>query len=186
MSKKDKKPKKPKAPIVEDSYLWQHVIQDIEPLHQPYSSAKIPAQEPSSSVEVNAKEPLLTHDIPPKQAPSYEIQTGDSRDVNRAMAKQIKAGKYPIDMKLDLHGKTQVQAHQLLEKTVLQAYHAGMRCILVITGKGKFSQAGGVLRKQLSHWLNEQAICPYVLMVQEASPSDGGSGAFYVMIKRKR
>jgi len=63
---------------------------------------------------------------------------------------------------------------------------AGRRCILVITGKGSGSGGSGVLRAQVPHWLNEGGNRELVLAFDYARPRDGGQGALYVLLKRKR
>ncbi len=129
----------------------------------------------------------LSQGVSPKiRSPQREVIVGDSGNVNQSMAKQIKVGKYPVDIRLDLHGKTQIEAHQALVLMIEQAYHLEKRCVLVITGKGRLSEGGGVLRKQLPFWLNQRNLQPYVLMVNEARPCDGGSGAFYVILRKKQ
>lgn len=190
--KKDKKQTepKPKKPIVEDGYLWELVTKEIEPLEARVTTAETyNFGDNESAIPTPSQTHFSPAPLPPTSTlmkPSYELSAGDAREVNRAMAKQIKSGKYPVDVKIDLHGMTQIEAHESLIHAVEKAFHAGKRCLLVITGKGKFTQGGGVLRKQLPHWLNQANLRPYILMINEATPQDGGSGAFYVMIRRKR
>ena len=62
----------------------------------------------------------------------------------------------------------------------------GLRCVLVITGRGTTKAAGGVLRAQVPRWLNEPGNRARILAFDYAQPKDGGLGALYVMIRRKR
>ncbi|MGB2252104.1 MAG: Smr/MutS family protein, partial [Candidatus Puniceispirillaceae bacterium] len=57
----------------------------------------------------------------------------------------------------------------------------GCRCVLVITGKG-----AGILRGHVPDWLKRQPLSPHILAMAEARPHDGGSGALYVLLRRKR
>ena len=86
-----------------------------------------------------------------------------------------------------MHGMTQVEAHRALDSFVDGAYQAAKRCVLVITGKGlKPDGAVGVIRAAVPRWLNEQPNRSRVLAFTHATPKDGGEGALYVMLKRKR
>jgi DNA-nicking Smr family endonuclease len=88
---------------------------------------------------------------------------------------------------LDLHGLTQAAAHKKLRETVVRAYARNLRCILVITGKGRGQDGGiGVLKKQVPLWLQESDLRPIVLKVEPAQPAHGGAGALYVLLRRTR
>ena len=88
---------------------------------------------------------------------------------------------------MDLHGMTQDQAHRALNAFIDASSHAGRRCVLVITGKGGRGDGSvGVLREQVPRWLNQAPLRPLVLAFSYATPKDGGEGALYVLLKRKR
>ena len=67
---------------------------------------------------------------------------------------------------------------------ISRAEAAGKRCVLVITGKGLAS--GGVLRDQVPRWLNLPPNRGRVLAFDYARQQDGGAGALYVLLKRRR
>ena len=87
---------------------------------------------------------------------------------------------------MDLHGMTQDQAHRALNAFIDASSHAGRRCVLVITGKGSMKDGGGVIRRELPSWLNAPGNRARVLGFAGAQPTDGGGGAFYVLLKRRR
>ncbi|NNE82945.1 MAG: hypothetical protein HKN28_03145, partial [Alphaproteobacteria bacterium] len=58
--------------------------------------------------------------------------------------------------------------------------------VLVITGKGSVREGGGILRRRLPDWLNQSICRPHVLAFATARPEHGGSGAFYVLLRRRR
>ncbi len=89
-----------------------------------------------------------------------------------------------IDRRLDLHGMTQANAHAALDRFVRGAWRDGARLLLIITGKG--SGGEGVLRKSLPQWLHAGEHAPRVLRMESAQPKHGGSGAFYVLLRRQR
>ena len=51
----------------------------------------------------------------------------------------------------------------------------------MITGKG-----AGVLKGHVPGWLKNPPLSGLVLALAEARPADGGSGAFYVLLRRRR
>ena len=66
------------------------------------------------------------------------------------------------------------------------------RCVLIITGKGlrddnkPWYETTGVINQALIGWLNNPEIRPFILSVAQAKQSDGGSGAYYILLKRQR
>lgn len=102
-------------------------------------------------------------------------------------------GKLVPEARIDLHGMTLSEAHPELIRFVLNAQSAGLRLVLVITGKGKrgqdigpIPQRMGVLRHQVPQWLRMPPLGPNVLQISEAHLKHGGSGAYYVYLRRGR
>jgi DNA-nicking Smr family endonuclease len=101
-------------------------------------------------------------------------------------------GKLQPEARIDLHGMTLAEAHPELIHFVLNAQAQGMRLVLVITGKGKRRDDGGpipqrvgALRHQVPNWLHLPPLGPAVLQVTEAHHRHGGSGAYYVYLRRR-
>jgi DNA-nicking Smr family endonuclease len=113
-------------------------------------------------------------------APSVPVQKGAYAGIDRNTADRFRKGKYPLDASLDLHGMSREQAHMALSQFVYAHHELGARCLLVITGKGT------VLRELLPNWLDEPRLRPFVLALDEAKQQHGGSGAYYVLLRRKR
>lgn len=81
------------------------------------------------------------------------------------------------------------QAHPALTRFVLASFATGRRLVLVITGKGKGADAAwdtqkGVLRRQVPDWLAGPPLGNVVQEILPAHRSHGGSGAFYVILRR--
>jgi DNA-nicking Smr family endonuclease len=82
---------------------------------------------------------------------------------------------------------TQKNAHVAINNFIEVSYLAGKRCVLIITGKGlKIGGGVGVLRLAVPRWLNEKPNRSRVLAFSYATPKDGGEGALYIMLKKKR
>lgn len=84
---------------------------------------------------------------------------------------------------------TQIEAHRVLLQFIAAAAHDGARLVLVITGKGKPDSPAartGVLRSRFLDWIEEHPLKNDIARVAPAHQKDGGAGAFYVFLKRKR
>ena len=83
-----------------------------------------------------------------------------------------------------MHGLTGAQARVQLREFVVEASDRGLGCVRVIHGKGLRSGPGGpVLKTLVQRWLVRW---DEVLGFVSARARDGGSGAIYVLIRRRR
>jgi DNA-nicking Smr family endonuclease len=103
----------------------------------------------------------------------------------------LKRGRYAIEGRIDLHGMTQDRAHAALLGFVERSARQGLRCVLVITGKGlrRLDDEGsggeiGILRNAAPRWLNEAPNRARILAFTAAQPRHGGGGALYVLLRR--
>jgi DNA-nicking Smr family endonuclease len=126
--------------------------------------------------------------VPPPAAPAKppELATGRIAGVDKRLAERLKRGQLTIDGVLDLHGLTQEEAHRQLDGFLGHAANSGRRCVLIITGKGVWRSDSGILREMVPRWLNEAPNRARVLAIATAQPRHGGSGALYVLLKRRR
>lgn len=164
----------------DDEALWQQVVADLVPLKGRNDSL---IKKGEDKVIINSPPPALF----PMLATQNQVkllEIGDVSRVDGSVAKKLQSGSYPIDATLDLHGKTQDEAFAAIQYYMGNAYNAGKRCILVVTGKGV--QGKGVLRQQLHKWLSAPGIAEYILAITQAKPEHGGGGAFYVLLRRQR
>jgi DNA-nicking Smr family endonuclease len=106
--------------------------------------------------------------------------------LDRRSAERLRRGQTPVEDRIDLHGLTQEEAHRRLNVFLAAAARGGRRCVLIITGTGVWREGGGVLRDAVPRWLNESPLRPLVLAFAQAQPRHGGSGALYVLLKRRR
>jgi DNA-nicking Smr family endonuclease len=115
----------------------------------------------------------------PKSAPSVE-------PLDRKLKRRLARGTVEIDARLDLHGKTQAQAHSALLRFLHRAQGDGARFVLVITGKGMRDDGGerGVLKRQVPLWLKLPEFRACVVGFEDAHTGHGGEGALYVRIRK--
>lgn len=132
--------------------------------------------------------PSATAPPAPPSAPSKlpELGPGEGADVDSRTMARLRRGRLRPEARIDLHGMTQVEAHGELAAFIARAQNDGRRCVLVVTGKGRVSEGGGVLRHGVPQWLNTPALRPRIMGFCAAQPRDGGAGALYVLIRRAR
>jgi DNA-nicking Smr family endonuclease len=171
-------------PSRDDRALWRRTMRDVTPL-APGRPARPPEETDDPRVE-----PARSHRLVPapvKRAASLPpLAPGDSPGVDRSTAEKFRRGQLAVQARLDLHGMTQEQAHRTLVGFIRRGHEDGLRTVLVITGKGGFGDARGVLRDAVPRWLNESDLRPRVLSCAWAQPKHGGAGALYVLLRRLR
>ena len=114
------------------------------------------------------------------------MEAGRAADLDRRTMDKLRKGRLRPQGRLDLHGLTADRALNALNGFLADAQYNGKRCVLVITGKGSMKEGGGVIRRELPAWLNAPGNRARVLGFAGAQPGDGGGGAFYVLLKRRR
>ncbi len=103
--------------------------------------------------------------------------------LDRASWHRFRTGKLLATRTLDLHGRTAQRAHHALE-TFLHAAHAdGVRCVEIITGRGT-GESGGVLKRELPHWLNQPGLRQLVLAASH--PHAANPGSVRLLLRRAR
>ncbi len=183
-----------------DMELWHRVARSAKPLqgrdrHEAYRPLGEPAHRetgerstnvaPTGARQRSALLPTARATVPDR-GKSPCLAHGHIAGVDRRTAERLKRGRLNIDARLDLHGLTQAEAHRALNAFVVASFDAGRRCLLVITGKGVRREDGGILHSKVPQWLNQSPNRGRVLAFDYAQPRDGGTGALYVMLRRKR
>lgn len=106
----------------------------------------------------------------------------DPREIGR-----LRRGRYPVDGKLDLHGHDAGGAKLALERFLERRRAQGDRAVLVVHGKGVHSPRGApVLRGEVGAWLSQGHAARHVLAFVSREDADGGSGAVFVLLARRR
>jgi DNA-nicking Smr family endonuclease len=100
------------------------------------------------------------------------------------LERRLRQGAMTIEARLDLHGMYQEEAHRALGDLIARHIKDGRRYLLIITGKGRGGE--GVLRANLAGWLAGLPGAAQILALRGASAKHGGSGAFYIVLKRRR
>jgi DNA-nicking Smr family endonuclease len=178
----------------EERALWQMIAKTATPLKRRRKSEPSPAppalpEKPAPKTarpKAKPAAPKAPASVPSPPARPHELAHGVAVGIDKRQAERFRRGKTPIEGRIDLHGRTQAQAHDDLHNFVARAHGAGKRMILVITGKGITASKSGVLKENVPRWLNEPSLRRHVLAFDYAEPQHGGEGALYVLLKRKK
>jgi DNA-nicking Smr family endonuclease len=164
-----------RRPSAAELALWHRVMAETAPLREQPRPAPAPSRQPA---RVRPRELVVARPRGRALDPERPI------DLDRRTWLRLKRGQVELEQILDLHGQTQDQAHRRLLAFVADAQTSGSRCVLVVTGKGL--ETGGTLRHMVPRWLNEEPNRARVVAYCPAQPRHGGSGALYVLLRRRR
>lgn len=119
---------------------------------------------------------------------SAEVETGEELHYSRpglqhSIMRMLRRGQYAIEAQLDLHGNTVPEARERVSAFIREMQAQNRRCVRIIHGKGKSSEGKlPVLKGKVDAWLRQK---DEVLAFCSARPNDGGTGAVYVLLRRK-
>ena len=96
---------------------------------------------------------------------------------------------------LDLHGYSLEDANKKIDNLIRSSYDQGTSKLRIVTGKGIHSQNEkdpyiskdlGILKYSVPEYIkNNRELMSLVNDIQDANIEDGGSGAFYIFLKKK-
>ena len=96
---------------------------------------------------------------------------------------------------LDLHGKTLNEANHVIETFIKKSYEDKVQKLIIVTGKGLHSNNEknpfvskdlGILKYSIPEFVkNNEDLMKIISNISEASVKDGGTGAFYIFLKKK-
>jgi DNA-nicking Smr family endonuclease len=176
--------------MAKDADLFAKAMADVKPLESRKRPRVIPTAKPEGPLK--PKERFLAAlgmtAAPKPKPPEPELQAdakGFDRDVDRALSR----GKLDPEARLDLHGMTLATAERAVARFLEQATAQEWRVVLIITGKGYRRENGrvveGRIRAEFVGWLNRAENRARIRAVRAAHPRHGGSGAFYVLLRRR-
>ena len=107
---------------------------------------------------------------------------------------RFKKEKHPKTRSIDLHGYTLEQANKFIYDFIINSYKSEIKKIVVVTGKGLHSdnEKNPYVSKDLSilkysvpeFILSNKNLMTKINEIKEANMEDGGSGAFYIFLKK--
>lgn len=183
----------------EEARLWSTVVRKIKPIAEsPVESGAFVAVDQKPAVQSTGKKkpvkPLSPEKLAPPLLPSAPVAKKAPQvpfaPLERQLRRGLSRGSSSVDATIDLHGMRQAEAHERLRSFILNAQRDGLKVVLVVTGKGNLADQDpsldqrGVLRRNLPLWLRMPDLRPAIIGFEEASRQHGGSGAFYVRIRK--
>ncbi len=110
--------------------------------------------------------------------------------------KKSQKKKYLKIRTIDLHGYSLEKANKIIEIFINQSFEEKVDKLIIVTGKGLHSQneKDPYISKDLSilkysvpeFILNNKKLMNIINDIQEAKVEDGGSGAFYIFLKKNK
>ena len=95
---------------------------------------------------------------------------------------------------IDLHGYSLDEANLKIENFIIKSFNEGVSKLIVVTGKGLHSQNKkdpyvsknlGILKYSVPEYIkNNLELMNMIIRIEEAKQEDGGSGAFYILLKK--
>jgi DNA-nicking Smr family endonuclease len=183
MTADDVKPRRRRL-TAEEHTLWSRITRSVAPLRrQPIPAAATPV--PATPGKTKPAPSLRPHQPSRDKAPPIGPRL---EPLDRRAKQRLARGRDPIEARIDLHGRTQDEAHAALLHFLRKAQDEGARFALVITGKGARARdewsERGVLKRQVPLWLRLPEFRVYVVGFEPAHVGHGGEGALYVRIRK--
>jgi DNA-nicking Smr family endonuclease len=137
----------------------------------------------------------LSNDISEKDKKDWESFTsGDERLPNKDL--KLSKEKFFKVKSIDLHGYTLEEANKTIEKFIYQSFREKINKLIVITGKGLHSQNEkdpyvskdlSILKYSVPEFIeNNKSLMNIINEIKDASIEDGGSGSFYIFLKKNK
>lgn len=173
--------------IKDDIKLFRDAVGDVKPLNTEPTVNEKPRPEPFPHQRV-ADDKSVIETLADEMPDEWLELSGDelnySRDgVSRQVVRRLRGGRYVIEAELDLHGLRRDQAKQELVLFIKACRLKSVRCVRIIHGKGQRSpNKKPVLKSKTAGWLKRM---DEVLAYCTAPGTDGGTGALYVLLKRR-
>jgi DNA-nicking Smr family endonuclease len=178
--------------MAKDVDLFRAAMADVKPLKGRKKPARKrapvapkPKVEETSAISERSRASLETTRGRTPRQPAPTAPLSFDRDVDRALSK----GRRAIEAKLDLHGMTLAAAERAVTTFIADASAQNRRVVLIVTGKGMRLEGGrvfgGRIRAEFPAWLERAENRARVAGVRPAHPRHGGSGAFYVLLRRR-
>ena len=112
-----------------------------------------------------------------------------NKDLNNSKTKKFSSKT------CDLHGYSLDEANKKINNLILNSYEIGVNKLIIVTGKGLHSEnikdpyvskELGILKYSVPEYIkNNQNLMKLISNIDDANIEDGGSGAFYIYLKKK-
>ena len=108
----------------------------------------------------------------------------------------FKKNKIKKTKSIDLHGYSLDEANEAISNFIKQSYIEGFNKLIIVTGKGLHSENEkdpyvskdlGILKYSVPEFIKgNQDLMKKIIEIRNADIEDGGGGAFYVYLRKKK
>jgi DNA-nicking Smr family endonuclease len=179
-------------PTEDDAAMFREAVADVVPVDQSHGRVPLikqyrrPTQVLSDDDEVRAHLSALIGG-----AVGFEISCSDEYidgaviGLSPKILAKLRRGEFSCQAYVDLHGRNRVEAERTVIDFLRTCFARDQRCVLIVSGRGRNSEnREPVLKEELIHWFTRSPLNRWVLAFSTARPRDGGTGAFYVLLRR--
>jgi len=167
----------------DDSNLFRRMMQGVKPLKSSTTHSSRPAPKPikiqPTPPNIKPNSHVLSNPLDNTCEADTLLTFGRDRLAHRQFLR-LKQGEIPLQARTDLHGFSIEAARDRLIYSLVENQQRGLRCVLIIHGKGGQHGPYSLLKSHVYHWLKQM---PEVLAFHSAQPKHGGRGAVYVLLK---
>ena len=136
----------------------------------------------------------MSNKISDKDKKDWEEFLSDNKELpNKDLGSDKK--KTPKIKNIDLHGQSLESANQAIVKFIEDSYEEGVSKLIVVTGKGLHSNNEknpyvskdlSILKYSVPEFIaNNSELMKKIIDIKDANIEDGGSGAFYIFLRKK-
>lgn len=180
------------ASLESERKLFLEAMADVEPINrgnriEPRLSPFIPADSATNTDD----ETLRRLDSLVKFGEGFIVENtpeyieGIGYHVHPEISKRLHKGKFSIQAHVDLHGLGVEDARMVFETFLRESVLTGKRAVLVVHGRGLSSPDKPVLKTKVVEWLTMGPWRKWVIAFSSARSFDGGTGATYVLLRRR-
>ena len=137
----------------------------------------------------------MSNDISEKDKKDWENFISSDEQLPNKDFKLSKEKTFKVKS-IDLHGYTLEQANNVIEKFILDSFRKKINKLIVVTGKGLHSQNEkdpyvskdlSILKYSVPEFIEKnKSLMNIINEIKDASIEDGGSGAFYIYLKKNK
>ena len=114
-----------------------------------------------------------------------EYIEGTGYNIPAEIARRLHQGDFSIQAHLDLHGMNASDGQENFERFLRWAVRTGKRGVMVIHGRGLSGPSRPVLKEKVVECLTRGPWRKWVIAYCSARTCDGGTGATYVLLRKR-
>ena len=137
----------------------------------------------------------MSNDISEKDKKDWENFVSSNEQLPNKDFKLSKKTSFKVKS-IDLHGYTLEQANNAIEKFIFESFREKINKLIVVTGKGLHSQNEkdpyvskdlSILKYSVPEFIeSNKSLMKIINEIKDANIEDGGSGAFYIYLKKNK